>query len=195
MVPDVLGIPCISRACHRRRAAGRRWPGGLAPVYDARSCARSGNRRIFVLLLSDRTRLGTNPGRVARFRRQKPHAGHHEAGKNPRAHAADTRPTPVCQTTKTPISIAAVASGSGSGVGVIHARAAGQSLSGRALSASFWTAVASLTRHRFRTGGKLPDGVRFSCARKRRRRCALPAHAKACGASDGQGGQLTGRSF
>jgi hypothetical protein len=46
------------------------------------------------------------------------------------------------------------------------------------MSASFWTAVASQTRHRFRTGGKLPDGVTFSCARKRRRRCALPAHSK-----------------
>ena len=51
------------------------------------------------------------------------------------------------------------------------------------MSASFWTAVASRTRHRFRTRERLPDGVAFSCARKRRRRCALPAHSKACGAS------------
>ena len=49
------------------------------------------------------------------------------------------------------------------------------------MSASFWTAVASRTRHRFRTRGNLPDALAFSCARKRRRRCALPAHFKACG--------------
>lgn len=29
------------------------------------------------------------------------------------------------------------------------------------------------------TSGKLPDGVAFSCARKLRRRYALPAHSKA----------------
>jgi hypothetical protein len=34
----------------------------------------------------------------------------------------------------------------------------------------FWTAVASVARHRFRTGGKSPDGMTSSCARKRRRR-------------------------
>jgi hypothetical protein len=34
----------------------------------------------------------------------------------------------------------------------------------------FWTAVASAARHRFRTGGKSPDGMASACARKRRRR-------------------------
>jgi hypothetical protein len=98
---------------HRRRAAGRRWPRGLAPFYDARSFAGSGDRRISVLLLSDRTRSGTNPGRVARFSRQKPDAGNYEARKNPRARAAHRRPAPVCQITESPFSIAAVAKLSG----------------------------------------------------------------------------------
>ena len=50
------------------------------------------------------------------------------------------------------------------------------------MSASFWSAVASRTRHRFGTRERLPDAVTISCARKRRRRCALPTHSKACGA-------------
>ena len=44
------------------------------------------------------------------------------------------------------------------------------------MSASFWSAVASEARHRFGFG---PHVI----VRKRRRRCALPAHSKACGAS------------
>ena len=44
------------------------------------------------------------------------------------------------------------------------------------MSASFWSAVASEARHRFGFGPHVT-------VRKRRRRCALPAHSKACGAS------------
>jgi hypothetical protein len=46
------------------------------------------------------------------------------------------------------------------------------------MTAATWTAVASRTRHRFCTGGTSPNALAFSCARKRRRRCALPAHSK-----------------
>jgi hypothetical protein len=48
------------------------------------------------------------------------------------------------------------------------------------MSASFWSAVASEARHRF--GLTWSDRSGFTATRKRRRRCALPAHSKACGA-------------
>ena len=44
------------------------------------------------------------------------------------------------------------------------------------MSPSFWSAVASEARHRFGFGPHI-------MVRKRRRRCALPAHSKACGAA------------
>ena len=49
------------------------------------------------------------------------------------------------------------------------------------MSASLWSAVASEVRHRF--GLAWNDRSGFTAKRKRRRRCALPAHSKACGAS------------
>ena len=49
------------------------------------------------------------------------------------------------------------------------------------MSASLWSAVASAARHRF--GLPWSDRGGFTATRKRRRRCALPAHSKACGAA------------
>ena len=47
------------------------------------------------------------------------------------------------------------------------------------MSASLWSAVASEARHRF--GLPWSDRGGFTAKRKRRRRCARPAHSKACG--------------
>jgi hypothetical protein len=49
------------------------------------------------------------------------------------------------------------------------------------MNASLWSAVPSEARHRF--GLTWSDRSGFTAKRKRRRRCALPAHSKACGAT------------
>ena len=49
------------------------------------------------------------------------------------------------------------------------------------MSASLWSAVASAARHRFALTWSDRSGL--TAKPKRRRRCALPAHSKACGAA------------
>jgi hypothetical protein len=56
------------------------------------------------------------------------------------------------------------------------------------MTATSWTAVASVARHRFCPGGTAPNQLADSCARKRRRRSALPAHSKTATAESEKAG-------